>query len=197
MDSKKQTFKFDWKMNKERIVFLFCAGLLLFILSLPNGDKKKDEKPPAEPEDAQQTLSGGRTVTSQEESYEKQLEERVREILSHVDGVGTVDVMIVLKSTEEKVLRVDRTTSSALTEEGENGGKRTVTSSELSEDTVLAGSGEGSGPIVEKELKPELSGIVISADGGGSAVVKAEISEAMEALFGLPPHKIKVLRRAG
>ena len=42
---------------------------------------------------------------------------------------------------------------------------------------------------------PELSGIIISADGGGSTVVKTEISEAMEALFGLPSHKIKVLKR--
>ena len=37
--------------------------------------------------------------------------------------------------------------------------------------------------------------IIISADGGGSSVVKAEISAAMEALFGLPSHKIKVLKR--
>lgn len=48
---------------------------------------------------------------------------------------------------------------------------------------------------MEKELRPEISGIVISAEGGGSAVVRAEVSEAMEALFGLPQHKIKVLKR--
>ena len=57
------------------------------------------------------------------------------------------------------------------------------------------GSGQGSVPFVEKELRPEISGIVISATGGGSPTVKAEISAAMEALFGLPPHKIKVLKR--
>ena len=51
------------------------------------------------------------------------------------------------------------------------------------------------GPIVEKELRPELSGIVISAQGGGNPTVQAEISAAMEALFGLPAHKIKVLKR--
>lgn len=49
--------------------------------------------------------------------------------------------------------------------------------------------------MVEKELTPEVAGIVISADGGGNASVRAEISEAMEALFGLPAHKIKVLKR--
>ncbi|MCD7967733.1 MAG: stage III sporulation protein AG, partial [Clostridiaceae bacterium] len=50
-------------------------------------------------------------------------------------------------------------------------------------------------PIVEKEIRPEIEGIIISAQGGGSPTVKAEISGAMEALFDLPPHKIKVLKR--
>ena len=46
--------------------------------------------------------------------------------------------------------------------------------------------------------KRDLSGTVRyhhKRQGGGSPKVKAEISEAMEALFGLPPHKIKVLKR--
>ena len=42
---------------------------------------------------------------------------------------------------------------------------------------------------------PEVSGVVISADGGGSPIVQTEISQAMEALFGIPSHKIKVLKR--
>ena len=49
--------------------------------------------------------------------------------------------------------------------------------------------------MVEKELSPEISGIIISADGGGSPAVRSEISQAMEALLGLPAHKIKVLKR--
>ena len=49
---------------------------------------------------------------------------------------------------------------------------------------------------MEKEVKPEISGVVISADGGGSAVIRAEISEAMEALLGLPANKIKGMNRA-
>ena len=49
--------------------------------------------------------------------------------------------------------------------------------------------------MFEEEPVREVLGIIISADGGGSSVVKAEISEAMEALFGLPSHKIKVLKR--
>ena len=129
-------------------------------------------------------------------SYESRLEGRVREVLKSVDGVGKVEVMIVLKSSSEKVLRVDRSASLDTTNEKDSsGGERKVTGSQSGESTVLAGSGSQNTPIVEKELSPEISGIIISAQGGGSPVVKAEISEAMEALFGLPPHKIKVLKR--
>ena len=49
--------------------------------------------------------------------------------------------------------------------------------------------------MVAKEVYPEIAGIVISAYGGGNPSVQAEISEAMEALFGLPANKIKVLKR--
>ena len=73
-----------------------------------------------------------------------------------------------------------------------------MTNNQIQESTILSGGGSGgstNAPIVEKELSPEISGIIISAEGGGSPTVKAEISEAMEALFGLSAHKIKVLNR--
>ena len=137
--------------------------------------------------------------TSEDGSYEAQMENRIRNILKSVDGVGKVDVMVVLKSSSEKVLRVDRSTNTSTTQEKDSGGgTRDVTNNQIQENTILAGSGSGSStnaPIVEKELSPEISGIIISAEGGGSPTVKAEISEAMEALFGLPAHKIKVLKR--
>lgn len=50
-------------------------------------------------------------------------------------------------------------------------------------------------PVVEKELAPEISGIVISAQGGGNASVAEGNFGSEQALFGLPAHKIKVLKR--
>ena len=126
------------------------------------------------------------------EAYEKELEQRIAGLLDRVEGVGKADVMVVLKSSEERVFHVDKNSRTSATEEkGEDG--RIVREQELSESTVMGGGNQG--PVVEKELTPEVAGIVISADGGGNASVRAEISEAMEALFGLPAHKIKVLKR--
>lgn len=113
-----------------------------------------------------------------EGSYEAQMENRIKNILKSVDGVGKVDVMVVLKSSSEKVVHVDRTTNSSTTQEKDSGGgTRDVVNNQSQESTVLSGSGSGAGgnsPIIEKELSPELSGIIISAEGGGSPTVKAD-----------------------
>lgn len=149
-------------------------------------------------EQGQEGVGGGDPLAS----YEAVLENRVKEVLKKVEGVGAVDVLIVLKSSEERVYLTDGKSSQSSTKEVDSaGGSREVTEQQEEVNTVLSSGGGnlsgngGSGALLEKELRPELSGIIISAQGGGSPAVKAEITEAMEALFGLPAHKIKVLKR--
>ncbi len=128
-------------------------------------------------------------------TYEQQLEARLEELLSRVEGVGRVKVMIVLRSSEEKVWRVDKDTSSSMTQEtDQGGGTRRVESQELSESTILSGQSGQEEPLLEKEIKPEVGGVVVTAEGGGSPQVQAEISAAVEALFDVPSHKVKILK---
>ena len=181
-------WKFNLKSGKERWLFLLAVGLILLILSFPTQKKEKQVVPPAA-----QTAAAAQNTGSK---YEEELEKRVKKVLKNVDGVGEVDVMIVLKSSEEKVYRIDKSTSSAQTQEEDGaGGTRKTESLEEDESTVLTGGGNANAPVLEKEIKPEIAGIVISAQGGGSPTIKSEISAAMEALFDVPPHKIKVLKR--
>ena len=143
MEWKRGTLRSLLKLNKEKLIFLFCSGLLLFVLALPG--EKTEESEPVE-------ISTVNKKEDTEKSQEEELEQRVQHILQGVEGVGEADVMVSLSS-------------------------------------------EKSVSMFEEEPVREVLGIIISADGGGSSVVKAEISEAMEALFGLPSHKIKVLKR--
>ncbi len=211
MDWRKRISKLWGRMTKEKWVVLLAAGAILMILAVPLPGSGKEEASAGE--GGNETAAGfsgtqGQTEKGKmtadtgaaqgEDSYEAALEKRIEAILGSVDGVGQVDVMVVLKSSGEKVLRVDRTNSSDTTTETDSaGGVREASSSQWEESTVLTGQagGDGAAPIVEKELSPEISGIIISAQGGGSPAVQSEISQAMEALFGLPPHKIKVLKR--
>ena len=191
MEWKNGTLRSMLKGNKEKVIFLFCSGLLLFVISLPNG-KTTDSGLRAG------TVDAGEEAAAKEESgsYEEKLEQRIRELLKSVDGVGEADVMVVLKSSEERIWHVDKSSTSSVTEESgsSSGSSRVIREENQSESTVLDGKSQS--PVMEKEVKPEISGVVISADGGGSAVIRAEISEAMEALLGLPANKIKVMKRA-
>lgn len=216
----------EWLRGKEKWIFLLVCGLILLILSFPSGSgKKADGEEAGSPAvqigsawgDSQGGEGGGQSdgdgqssgdgretagkassqsLTDEERLYEKELEQRVKDILKNVDGVGEVDVMITLKSSKEKVLHVDKDKSRSSTEEKDSaGGTRKAMTEEIKESSLMSGGNGNNEPVIEKELQPEIAGIVISAQGGGSAAVKAEISEAMEALFGVPAHKIKVLKR--
>jgi stage III sporulation protein AG len=123
------------------------------------------------------TLGGGSSASSADSvssraACETALEARVRSILEHVEGIGTVDVMIV--QAPESDSASDYTS--------------VKTSSSLFGD--LAGVSSA-----DSESTTPIQGIIISAEGGESPVVQSEISEAMQALFNLPAHKIKVLKR--
>lgn len=198
--------KFKWKMGKDKWLILLAIGMIILILAIPSNSSTFGKIGAASESKNKTELQKGMVTELAEKdtavaaaadrTYEEQMELRVKKLLKTVEGVGQVDVMIVLKSSKEQVLRVDnKTTDSSTVENDSSGGTRNITNKEKQESTILTGSGENTAPIVEKEISPEIEGIIISAQGGGSPTVKAEISSAMEALFNLPPHKIKVLKR--
>lgn len=212
----------SWK-KKDKWLFVLTMGAILCILAIPLGGTGKkgiavwngallgenqsgtargdrtgatagiaaDTAAGMTPDTAAAPASAAGSTT-----YEQQLETRVRDILSKVDGVGKVDVMITLKTSGEKVIHVDgKTTHSVTREQDTSGGTRNIENDEQEQSTILTSADGEDSPIIEKELFPELSGIIISAEGGGSPTICAQISAAMEALFGLPPNRIIVLKR--
>ena len=116
--------------------------------------------------------------------YQQELEKELKTLLEKVRGAGQVRVMVILADSGEKVVEKDVQTESSSTDD---------TSEEnysLQENTVME---NGQIPWVSREILPQVTGIAVVAEGGGNAVVQSEISGMLEALFGLPAHKIKVL----
>ena len=189
MEWKKDGSGSIWRMNKEKLIFVFCSGLLLFVLSMPGTEKERSLEAAVGSGGMENTdRSGtGRLLDGTEDGPEKGELRAFRRaqaaleaaaalcmkknwssgspaFVDRVEGVGKADVMVVLKSSEERVFHVDKDSRTSATEEkGEDG--RIVREQELSESTVMGGGNQG--PVVEKELTPEVAGIVISADGRG------------------------------
>ena len=174
----------EWLENKKLRTPLLvgCVLLLAVVLFVPtSGDSSKNKEVVSET--AQQT---------DRESYVLALEKRVERILEQIDGVGSVDVMISLKDTGQKVVQEDTTSEKTdLQEEDGSGGSRTSTSQSEQTKTIF----ENDSPYVVQTLEPQIEGIVVVAEGADSAAKVSEIHSAVLALFDLPGHKIQVLKK--
>ena len=110
-------------------------------------------------------------------------EERLEEILSHIDGAGQVSVMITYYSTSEKDIAYETKTNTVGFD----------SRSEESEDKkAVMTDGE---PMVIKEVYPKVKGVIVAADGGSSSVVRQAISEAVTAVMDVPAHRVKIYKR--
>ena len=167
------------KIKKDKWLIILLVGLLLVVIAMPVSDIKSDQT-----QDEQQMQ---KAENASEDTYADALETRLENALAKVEGVGNVKVMITLASSSEKVVEKDREMTSEV-QEGESGGKNTSSS----ETAVYAnGNGEET-PYVKQELRIE--GVLVIADGGDNAIVIENITEAVQALFGVDTHKIKVMK---
>ena len=177
--------------KKNQLLILLLTGILLLVIVVPL------------PENADQDSADPVTASAQEgnedsQKYEEYLEKRTEETLRHVEGVGEVEVMITLRSTGQKIVEKDQQSSSQSTEETDSaGGTRSTEESSSDKTSVYEQGTDGSQiPYVTKEISPEVEGVVVIADGGDNAVVVRDITEAVQALFGVEAHKIKIMKRA-
>ena len=189
--------KFSFKnLKKDQLLILLLAGILLMVIAVPAG-KTKEHASSASDGNTGKTVRGTSDGTD-EEMYTTYLEDRLSRILSQIEGAGEVKVMITLKSSAEKVLDKDtESDQETVTAEDSQGGTRQASKKEntvYASDSDSTTQGSGS-PYVSKELSPEIEGVVVIADGGGNAVVKENISSAVQALFDIEPHKIRIMKK--
>lgn len=199
--------------RRDNLIMLILSGVLLFIIALPTKetDKKNTEKEGTQISDTigalesyGQSTSGiegsgvGYKESGGQQDYTAYLEEKLKATLSDMAGVGRVEVMITLKASEELVVEKDEPINRSNTnEEDAEGGKRIVTQLESGESTVYRTVGSDSEPYVIKTLLPTVEGVVVVAEGAGNGSVNKNITEIVQALFGVEAHKVRVVKMEG
>lgn len=216
----KQKFR---NMKKEDYIVLLLIGVLLLIISLPT-EKEKEEKSGADVRQEKTGREGGNITDFLGESdknetadakeavvqagnfnnnssydlntYVDSLEKRVEEIVSGMEGAGKVQVMITVSDMGTEVLERDRETTTSDLEEADNaGGSRKSTESGQREEVIYRKDADGNeAPYVVQRKLPEVTGVVVIAEGAGNAKVKDNIIGAVSVLFNLNEHRIKVIR---
>lgn len=181
--------------KKDRLIILLLGGILLLVIALPvSGDK--DEKSGKETI-ISEGMSQKAAKETEAEDYASYLESKLEDTLSRVKGVGKVKVMVTLEASAERIVEKDvNSESESVQETDSQGGSRSTTNRSSSQTTVYEGDGNTSSgtPYITKELTPVVGGIVIIAQGGDDPVTVKNITEAVQALFEIDTHKIKVMK---
>lgn len=196
-------------LKKDQLLIIILSGVLLMIIAWPvKGDEQKlsegssissliNEKAGIGKEEVTKTSTPDDTVgnLSKEDIYISDMEDKVEKILSNIDQVGRAEVIITLKSSGEKIVEKDvPITRSNTDEQDSQGGSRVLNSVDSGETTVYETESGKSTPYVVKTTSPQVEGVLVVCEGAGTGNVRKNITDAIEVLFGIEPHKIIVVK---
>ncbi|MBQ3560162.1 MAG: hypothetical protein IJA07_11670 [Agathobacter sp.] len=122
-----------WKEKGNKYIIFILVGLLILVMCIPTGTKTTQ------------------LVQEEAEVTDGELEAKLEQVLSAMEGVGDVEVMITTEGGKESAFGV-------------------------------------------QSVGQKVCGVVVVAEGAGSATVNARISEAVKALFSIDVHKISIVK---
>jgi len=124
-------------------------------------------------------------------------ESKLAKILSEIDGAGNVKVMISYQTGVETVPLLDTKDSNTVTEESDVDSARRTEQNSI--ETSIIFNQEKSGnkvPYISKTIMPIVEGVIVTCDGGGDEIVKANIIKAVTVITGVTANKVQVFPKS-
>ena len=149
----------DFFKNKNNIVIVIIFILGAFLMSAVSGNDEREVK---------------QTITAHEQ------EEGLKEILSHIKGVGKVEVLVTYYGGAEQSIAYEIKS------------QQEEKSSEMDKRAVMSGSE----PVIVQELYPEVKGVIVVAQGAGRIEIKRALTEAVCAALGVSAARVSVYEGA-
>nr|WP_145403924.1 stage III sporulation protein AG [Paenibacillus xylanexedens] len=190
----KRSQTFRWLI----ILGLIGVGIMLFnsFVNVKKIDSENIGREPPEQATSISTMQNDLLEENPFQAIEIAFEDKMKGILENIVGVGTVDVMVTVDSTEELVVQRNVKDSQQLTEETDaNGGKRHMTQYTRDGEIITYEISGDQTPIVTKKLKPQIRGVLVVARGAENKVVKDLITDAVEKGLNVAAYRISVVPR--
>lgn len=186
------------KLRKDQCLILVLVGMLLCVISLPTEKKntKSDLWDAADDKIENKQMFESKEETGESGSYAAYWEEKLEESLRFVEGAGQVRVLITLAGSEEQILTRDGKEEVSDTQETDAaGGSRHVSETKMDKSVVRTVDERGQEvPLVVRTVSPEVEGVVVIAQGAGSARVRRDIIEAIQVLFDVDMNRIAIIK---
>lgn len=182
------------QLKKENMIVFILLGVLIFIIALPTKENKVEKSVLTDSKN--EIIGAQEKETLKDADYVDYLEEKLEYTLSFVEGVGKIKVMVTVSASQREVVEKDLvTTRSNTVETDSEGGTRSINNLENTETTLYTTDAQGNQiPYVTQVCEPEITGVMVVAQGAGRKNVNSDITEAIQALFGIEAHKIKIAK---
>ncbi len=181
------------KRKIENLVF-FVVILIITVVAINliwNG--KKDTKQQGINDSSKKLATNENDNTNNETINSNNLEEKLKNILSKIQGVGNVEVCLNYSESSEIVAMYNENSKVSTTEESDtSGGNRKIQETDTQKDIIYQEENGKKTPITQKTIQPKIEGAIITATGVNNATTKNNIIQAVEAVTGLATHKIQV-----
>ncbi len=175
------------KMIENLVIFLILAIIVMIVINYIF-DSHTEKIQTATPNQNEDTMTLVATVDENEE--------KLKNILSLINGAGEVNVMISYSNETEKIPMTDmKTTTTVINEKDSGGGERKTEETSVEESIIYEESNNTKQPVIKQKILPEMIGVIVVAEGARSATVRENIINAVEAVLEVPSHRIQVFAR--
>lgn len=193
-----EKYRLEKWFRRDNLIVLVLAGILLIVITLPTNDtiavQKSEEPEQTEVKEAAGSENAEGVDYLDIYEYTAYLEKKLEQMLVKIDGAGNVSVMITLEASAKQIVEKEETLSRNNTLESDSeGGNRSIYEIDTGQQTVYYKSDNVQTPYVSQTILPEISGVLIVAQGAGATSVKKSMVEIAQALFGIEAHKISVV----
>lgn len=180
------------KKGLQNLVIMLVAGIVLLLVSAYFANTRGDG---ASGELMVESLEFEAVAVSSTLSQERYISQQMEEILSLVAGAGQVRVMLTLGSPASIYAQNTQASLSITTEEDGEGGVRNIDTETSSHTYVMVRQSDGSErPLRIQEVRPNIEGVIIVAEGAGDVAVRDALVRAAHTVLGIAVHRVQVFQ---
>ena len=173
----------------ENLILIVLIGVIIILagsyLAKSNDTEDTMKEEGILPGSEKRTVQSGYSLEGQE--IVADIERRLSELLSKVEGAGQVSVMVYADTSSEQVPAYNDIQD---TRNDERVDGRSLEVSETRQ-LALAGTDE---PVILKVIIPQIKGVIVVAEGADDVLVKAQLNNAVCTLLGIPEHRVQILK---
>lgn len=172
--------------SPKRNTYIIIAGITLILLIAFSNCSGKEEPKTVDTD----------TGFFDYDSYSELLESKIEKIVESIEGAGKCSVMITLEKTEEYVFFTEEKTVTNTEEEtGQDKTKQTIESEKETKAGIVENRSNGNDVLVTTTLMPQVGGVVVICEGGGSVLVQERVTNAVATALNISHNRVFVTKK--